>query len=75
MSKEKPSNFAASVRQRLFNIIRETGDDANRDALGKKSQKPFFRHSGESRIGVRDRRRNPGSSSTYRMSGPRFSPG
>jgi predicted nucleotidyltransferase component of viral defense system len=29
MSKEKPSNVAASVRQRLLNIIRETGDDAN----------------------------------------------
>ena len=29
MSKEKPSNIAASVRQRLLNIIRETGDDAN----------------------------------------------
>ena len=29
MTKEKPSNFAASVRQRLLNIIRETGDDAN----------------------------------------------
>ncbi len=29
MTKGKPSNVAASVRQRLLNIIRETGDDAN----------------------------------------------
>ena len=29
MTQEKPSNLAASVRQRLLNIIRETGDDAN----------------------------------------------
>lgn len=29
MSKETPSNIVASVRQRLLNIIRETGDDAN----------------------------------------------
>jgi hypothetical protein len=30
MTKDKVSNVAASVRQRLLNIIRETGDDANR---------------------------------------------
>jgi hypothetical protein len=29
MTQDKPSNVAASVRQRLLNIIRETGDDAN----------------------------------------------
>ena len=29
MSRGKSSNVAASVRQRLLNIIRETGDDAN----------------------------------------------
>ncbi len=29
MSKEKPSNIAASVRQQLLNMIRKTGDDAN----------------------------------------------
>ena len=29
MSQDKPSNVAASVRQRLLSIIRETGDDAN----------------------------------------------
>lgn len=29
MIQDKPSNVAASVRQRLLNIIRETGDDAN----------------------------------------------
>ncbi len=29
MTKDKPSNVAASVRQRLLNIIRETGDDPN----------------------------------------------
>ena len=29
MSKKMTSNLAASVRQRLLNIIRETGDDAN----------------------------------------------
>lgn len=29
MTRDKPSNIAASVRQRLLNIIRETGDDAN----------------------------------------------
>ncbi len=29
MTRDKPSNMAASVRQRLLNIIRETGDDAN----------------------------------------------
>ncbi len=29
MTKDKVSNVAASVRQRLLNIIRETGDDAN----------------------------------------------
>jgi len=29
MNQAKPSNVAASVRQRLLNIIRETGDDAN----------------------------------------------
>jgi len=29
VSKDRPSNVAASVRQRLLNIIRETGDDAN----------------------------------------------
>lgn len=28
MTKDKPSNVAASVRHRLLNIIRETGDDA-----------------------------------------------
>ena len=28
MTKDKPSNVAASVRNRLLNIIRETGDDA-----------------------------------------------
>jgi len=30
MTKDKVSNVAASVRQRLLNIIRESGDDANR---------------------------------------------
>ena len=30
MIKDEVSNVAASVRQRLLNIIRETGDDANR---------------------------------------------
>jgi len=29
MTREKPSNLTASVRQRLLGIIRETGDDAN----------------------------------------------
>lgn len=29
MTRGKPSNVAASVRQRLLNIIRETGDDSN----------------------------------------------
>ena len=29
MSKDRVSNLAASVRQRLLNIIRETGTDAN----------------------------------------------
>ncbi len=29
MTQDKPSNVAASVRQRFLNIIRETGDDAN----------------------------------------------
>jgi predicted nucleotidyltransferase component of viral defense system len=29
MTQDKPSNVAASVRQRLLKIIRETGDDAN----------------------------------------------
>lgn len=29
MNGNKPSNVAASVRQRLLNIVRETGDDAN----------------------------------------------
>ena len=29
MSQDRPSNMAASVRGRLLNIIRETGDDAN----------------------------------------------
>lgn len=29
MTQDKPLNVAASVRQRLLNIIRETGDDAN----------------------------------------------
>jgi predicted nucleotidyltransferase component of viral defense system len=29
MNQDKPSKVAASVRQRLLNIIRETGDDAN----------------------------------------------
>lgn len=29
MIKDKPSNVAASVRQRLLNIIRDTGDDPN----------------------------------------------
>ena len=29
MTHKKPSNVAASVRQRLLNIIRETGDEAN----------------------------------------------
>jgi predicted nucleotidyltransferase component of viral defense system len=29
MTQDKPSNIAASVRRRLLNIIRETGDDAN----------------------------------------------
>jgi len=29
MTKDKPSNVAASVRRRLLNIIRETGDDPN----------------------------------------------
>ncbi len=29
MTRDKPSNVTASVRQRLLNIIRETGDDAN----------------------------------------------
>jgi hypothetical protein len=29
MNQSKRSNVAASVRQRLLNIIRETGDDAN----------------------------------------------
>lgn len=29
MTKGKPSNVAASVRQRLLNIIRETGDAPN----------------------------------------------
>jgi hypothetical protein len=29
MNQDKASNVAASVRQRLLNIIRETGDDAN----------------------------------------------
>jgi hypothetical protein len=29
MNRGKSSNVAASVRQRLLNIIRETGDDAN----------------------------------------------
>jgi predicted nucleotidyltransferase component of viral defense system len=29
MTTDKPSNIAASVRQRLLNIIRDTGDDAN----------------------------------------------
>ena len=29
MSKARPSNIAASVRQRLLNIIRDTGDDSN----------------------------------------------
>jgi predicted nucleotidyltransferase component of viral defense system len=28
MTHKKPSNVAASVRQRLLNIIRETGDEA-----------------------------------------------
>ena len=29
MTGEKPFNIVASVRQRLLNIIRQTGDDAN----------------------------------------------
>ena len=29
MTKDRPSNVAASVRQRLLNIIRETGEDPN----------------------------------------------
>lgn len=29
MTREKPTNIAASVRQRLLDIIRKTGDDAN----------------------------------------------
>ncbi|MBU1612292.1 MAG: nucleotidyl transferase AbiEii/AbiGii toxin family protein, partial [Proteobacteria bacterium] len=29
MTRDQPSNVAASVRRRLLNIIRETGDDAN----------------------------------------------
>jgi len=29
MNGNQPSNVAASVRQRLLNIVRETGDDAN----------------------------------------------
>jgi len=29
MTGEKPFNVVASVRQRLLNIIRQTGDDAN----------------------------------------------
>ncbi len=29
MTNGKPANIAASVRQRLLNIIRETGDDPN----------------------------------------------
>jgi predicted nucleotidyltransferase component of viral defense system len=29
MSQDRPSNMAASVRGRLLNIIRETGDDVN----------------------------------------------
>lgn len=29
MTKDKPSNVAASVRHRLLNIIRDTGDDPN----------------------------------------------